>query len=124
MKQIIKQIEELIGYEIPKDNKRPSVELRGVIFKLGKKYTPYITLKQLGEPFGKHHATVLHSLNNIDDWMRFNPNLYKIYDLLMPIFTTEYISENQLEINRLNEIILQLETKLKELQYDHTEKTS
>jgi len=42
---------------------------RYMCFKIGKTNHPYLSLEQIGRPFGLDHATVLHGIKTLDDLM-------------------------------------------------------
>lgn len=82
----IQQAEQFLGVKIGKNRKRENVELRGVIFKLIRENDDNIPLQKIGAFFKKDHSTVIYALNNIDNWMWQNKDLYKKYNELKPIF--------------------------------------
>lgn len=70
-------VTEVTGYNIQsKTRSRKVVEARAIYYYLCKKYTNY-SLKDIGSTVGKDHATVIHGLKAINDWMELYPDYKK-----------------------------------------------
>ena len=100
--------------------KRPYVEARAVYYKLCKEFTN-LTLEGIGWDFGKNHATVLHGIRQLDNWMKQDSRIKNNYKILKnKVFSIEQEEEGILE---LNESIILKDATLKE-QVKHLQETN
>lgn len=94
-----------------KSRKRDVIYKRCVAFKLCRDFTRH-SLAELGEEFGKDHATVIHSLNSFDlhENQYYFKNYKKVYDRYTQMFME--LTERKAGLEFTNEI-----KEIKELKY-------
>jgi len=106
-----------------KSRKKHFVEARYIYFKLCMDYADKKTLAAIGKSLNKDHATVLHGIRTVSDWMLYDMSLLNHYEelhkLLMSVAKTKnkneslYISLAK-KIDKMNFTIKELEQKVKE----------
>lgn len=84
---MINKIKLLINDELGVDiddtsRKRSVVEARALYYTILKN-TTNLTLSKIGELVNKDHATVLHGIKNLQDWMNQNQYLKNAYDSIL-----------------------------------------
>ena len=119
MDQIKKIIKEVTGIDVNNATRRRDVvEARALYFKLVKDKYNY-TLQEIGNSVNKDHATVIHALNNVDMWMRFNQDLFNKYLDCLKMLDIAVFDETptffQLENIKLKEHIATLNETIEEL---------
>ena len=73
-------VESLTGQNIMKKNReRPRVEARYIACKVMYDSFKNISLSEIGRFFKLNHATVLHGIKSISDWMETDVNMKRIY---------------------------------------------
>ena len=75
-KKII-ELETGVNVEIV-SRKRNFVEARAMYYKLLRDVSN-MTLQAIGDTVNKDHATIIHSLNSVDDWMKYDRKLADRY---------------------------------------------
>jgi hypothetical protein len=90
--------------------KRNFVEVRALYYRLLRDNLE-MTLQSIANTVKKDHATVLHSLNNIDNWMKYSDDLRTYYANIMQVVN----SNGGSEISGLRYANIILEAKVKEL---------
>lgn len=108
---------------INKSRKRHLVEARYIYFKLCMDYADKKTLASIGKSLNKDHATVLHGIRSVTNWMLYDMSLLenyeKLHKLLMSISKTKnkkeslYISLAK-KIDQMDITIKNLQQKVKE----------
>lgn len=79
LKFIQDAIERNTGLELTKNTRqRDYVFSRIIYYKLAREYTT-LSLKKIGAPMKKNHATVLHALKSFNLIQMYEPALYEIY---------------------------------------------
>lgn len=81
--QIIKEVVEQY-YELDittNTRKREFVEARGMYFYLSRQYTR-VSLSSIGKTVKRDHSTVLHFERTVKDWIGFDPQLKKDYEII------------------------------------------
>lgn len=86
---------DLNNEETIKSRKRQYVEIRGIYYKILQDYTKF-TLTHIGDSMGKTHATVLHTVNNFDYWVKYDKALSTLYYGILDEFKN-YLGVNKLE---------------------------
>jgi len=77
-------VESLTGQNIMKKNReRPRVEARYIACKVMYDSFKKISLSEIGRFFKLNHATVLHGIKSINDWMETDVNIKQIYYAVM-----------------------------------------
>jgi len=69
------------------------VQARSFCFIFGKKFLNNPTLKELGSPFKKDHATVMHGISKLRDLMSTEPELLQRYETYRDHFKIQYNAE-------------------------------
>lgn len=91
--------------------KRPYVEARAIYYKLCREFTN-LSLEVIGGDFNKNHATVLHGLRQLENWMQQDSGIKNNYNLLKnKIFNIE---KEEQDIFEMNESIVLKYAALKE----------
>ena len=87
--EILRLVENHLGFKLSQGQTRDQVYGRSVFFKVCKDKTN-MSLEEIGQVFGKHHATVLHSINNVFSTLDVNaPEYVTIYNRV--VSSEEYI---------------------------------
>ena len=95
--------------------KRNFVEVRALYYKLLRDILG-MTLHSIADTVNKDHATVLHSLNNFDNWSSYSEDLRRHYTNVMHmIYHYEYNSMEDIELSKLRYNNILLDFKVKEL---------
>jgi hypothetical protein len=84
--------------------KRNFVEVRALYYRLLRDNLG-MTLQAIANTVKKDHATVLHSLNNIDNWMKYSDELRTYHDNIIKVATKGEDNE-----------LIELRKKVKELE--------
>lgn len=79
-------------FENPKSRKIELVEARALFYKIALKTNPNLTLQELGDLFGKSHATVINSLNLYDNWLFREFDVHK--NIFIATHSTKLTSED------------------------------
>lgn len=82
-KEIIRNIvEEYYNLNLSTQTRKAEyVEARGMYYKILRDNTR-LPLSKIGKELGKDHATVLHSLRNMIDWIKHDSQVRKDYDTI------------------------------------------
>ena len=107
-KKII-ELETGVNVEIV-SRKRNFVEARAMYYKLLRDVSN-MTLQAIGDTVNKDHATILHSLKSVDDWMRYDRKLADRYKNIL--YAIDKIDETDFNSLRYENIMLNL--KIEEL---------
>jgi hypothetical protein len=102
-KKII-ELETGVNVEIV-SRKRNFVEARAMYYKLLRDISN-MTLQAIGDTVNKDHATILHSLNSVDDWMRYDRKLADRYKNIL--YAIDKIDETDFNSLRYENIMLNL----------------
>ena len=102
-KKII-ELETGVNVEIV-SRKRNFVEARAMYYKLLRDVSN-MTLQAIGDTVNKDHATILHSLNSVDDWMRYDRKLADRYKNIL--YAIDKIDETDFNSLRYENIMLNL----------------
>ncbi len=104
-KEMIKEIVEQ-HYQLKLDTntrKREYIEARSIYYKLLRDKTR-LPLSHIGETLNKDHATVLHSLRNLKDWLEYDKQIKTDYltileriDYAISVNPDEFYSAESLE---------------------------
>jgi len=95
--------------------KRNFVEVRALYYKLLRDILG-MTLHSIADTVNKDHATVLHSLNNFDNWSSYSEDLRRHYtNVMYMIYHYEYNSMEDIELSKLRYNNILLDFKVKEL---------
>tara|TARA_B100000519_G_C14258654_1_gene446400 strand:- start:395 stop:793 length:399 start_codon:yes stop_codon:yes gene_type:complete len=74
-------VEDQLGLNLKeKSRKKEYVEARYIYFKLCMDYADKKTLSAIGNSLHKDHATVLHGLRSVNDWMLYDITLLHQYE--------------------------------------------
>ena len=81
--EMIKQVvEEHFKIQInSKTRRREYVEARAIYFKLLRDNTR-MSLANIGKTMSRDHATVLHSVRRVDDWIKYDKQMRQDYNIL------------------------------------------
>ncbi len=80
---IKKTIEELYELNLSeKCQKRNYIEARGLFCKIAKEHG-HVTLTKIGKFINKNHATVIHSINTMNDYLQFEEDLRFKYNIIL-----------------------------------------
>ena len=102
-KKII-ELETGVNVEIV-SRKRNFVEARAMYYKLLRDVSN-MTLQAIGDTVNKDHATIIHSLNSVDDWMRYDRKLADRYKNIL--YAIDKIDETDFNSLRYENIMLNL----------------
>jgi hypothetical protein len=102
-KKII-ELETGVNVEIV-SRKRNFVEARAMYYKLLRDISN-MTLQAIGDTVNKDHATIIHSLNSVDDWMRYDRKLADRYKNIL--YAIDKIDETDFNSLRYENIMLNL----------------
>lgn len=102
-KKII-ELETGVNVEIV-SRKRNFVEARAMYYKLLRDVSN-MTLQAIGDTVNKDHATILHSLKSVDDWMRYDRKLADRYKNIL--YAIDKIDETDFNSLRYENIMLNL----------------
>jgi hypothetical protein len=102
-KKII-ELETGINVEIV-SRKRNFVEARAIYYKLLRDVSN-MTFQAIGDTVNKDHATIIHSLNSIDDWMKYDRKLTDRYKNIL--YAIDKIDETDFNSLRYENIMLNL----------------
>ena len=93
--QLIKNIvQEHYGIDITlSTRKRHYVEARAMYFTLLRKYTR-LSLEAIGKTVGRHHASVLYNIQQLEGWLEYDKKIYADYEYLS---NTLAIQQQQLD---------------------------
>lgn len=95
--------------------KRNFVEVRALYYKMLRDILG-MTLHSIADTVDKDHATILHSLNNFDNWSSYSEDLRRHYTNVMHmIYHYEYNCMEDIELNKLKYNNILLDFKVKEL---------
>tara|TARA_B100001057_G_scaffold20991_2_gene19431 strand:- start:1171 stop:1569 length:399 start_codon:yes stop_codon:yes gene_type:complete len=122
--EIQKYVNEHFKLDITKKTRiKNYVEARYIYFKLCQDFGETRTLSSIGQSINKDHATVLHGLKTISDWMLYDQKLLNDYETLYKFLRkinniksskeTLYFSLAK-KMDKMNSTIKKLETKVKE----------
>lgn len=105
---IKKKIEEQYDIRLDKTiRKRNYVEARSIYFKIAKDNLN-ITFDKLGKSVNKNHATVIHSIKNLQDLMSWDNNLKNNYNKILSDLDLQEESFNHLSNYELKLLIKSL----------------
>ena len=110
-------VNEVTKYNIhTKTRDRKVVEARAIYYYLCRKYTNYST-KEIGKTVGKDHATVLHGLKAVKDWMELYPDYKKRVDAcdLKLKYIYKVLQDEELSVEEALSNLLTLEEENKKL---------
>lgn len=62
-----------------RSRERDTVEMRGVYYKILKD-VHHLSLTRIARSLGYNHATVIHALNNFENWCTYNNNIVMCYN--------------------------------------------
>ena len=102
-KKII-ELETGVNVEIV-SRKRNFVEARAMYYKLLRDISN-MTLQAIGDTVNKDHATIIHSLNSVDDWMKYDRKLADRYKNIL--YAIDKIDETDFNSLRYENIMLNL----------------
>jgi hypothetical protein len=102
-KKII-ELETGVNVEIV-SRKRNFVEARAMYYKLLRDISN-MTLQAIGDTVNKDHATIIHSLNSVDDWMKYDRKLANRYKNIL--YAIDKIDETDFNSLRYENIMLNL----------------
>jgi len=102
-KKII-ELETGVNVEIV-SRKRNFVEARAMYYKLLRDVLN-MTLQAIGDTVNKDHATIIHSLNSVDDWMKYDRKLADRYKNIL--YAIDKIDETDFNSLRYENIMLNL----------------
>jgi len=102
-KKII-ELETGVNVEIV-SRKRNFVEARAIYYKLLRDVLN-MTFQAIGDTVNKDHATIIHSLNSIDDWMKYDRKLTDRYKNIL--YAIDKIDETDFNSLRYENIMLNL----------------
>lgn len=102
-KKII-ELETGVNVEIV-SRKRNFVEARAMYYKLLRDVSN-MTFQAIGDTVNKDHATIIHSLNSVDDWMRYDRKLADRYKNIL--YAIDKIDETDFNSLRYENIMLNL----------------
>ena len=102
-KKII-ELETGVNVEIV-SRKRNFVEARAMYYKLLRDVLN-MTLQAIGDTVNKDHATIIHSLNSVDDWMKYDKKLADRYKNIL--YAIDKIDETDFNSLRYENIMLNL----------------
>jgi hypothetical protein len=102
-KKII-ELETGVNVEIV-SRKRNFVEARAMYYKLLRDVSN-MTLQAIGDTVNKDHATIIHSLNSVDDWMKYDRKLADRYKNIL--YAIDKIDETDFNSLRYENIMLNL----------------
>ena len=102
-KKII-ELETGVNVEIV-SRKRNFVEARAMYYKLLRDVSN-MTLQAIGDTVNKDHATIIHSLNSVDDWMKYDRKLTDRYKNIL--YAIDKIDETDFNSLRYENIMLNL----------------
>lgn len=102
-KKIIK-FETGVNVEIV-SRKRNFVEARAIYYKLLRELSG-MTLHAIADTVNKDHATILHSLKSVDDWMRYDTKLADKYKNIL--YAIDNIDDTDLNGLRYENMMLKL----------------
>ncbi len=91
--------------------KRNFVEARAIYYKLLRDISN-MTLQAIGDTVNKDHATILHSLKGVDDWMRYDTKLFEKYKNIL--YAIDNIGDSDMNSLRYDNMMLSL--KIEELE--------
>lgn len=80
---------EVLGIDVlenTKSRRREIVEARSLFYRIALDTNTSLTLQTVGDLFGKTHSSIMHSLNNYDDW------LYRELDIHRNIFISSSLA--------------------------------
>jgi hypothetical protein len=135
--KIIKTVLKVTGKDFTKESRvRDIVEARAIYYKVMKTLKPNVTLREIGEPLNKNHASVLHILKQYDMFAMYNPIMnkqlkqilsildYKQPEYILEIKSKERINELNIQVHLLREDILELKKQLKDKDLELTKPRS
>lgn len=94
LKYLIKQTNKHFDCDIKnKTQQRDVVMARGAYY-WAARHTASTSFHKIGKAVGKHHATVLHTLNNFEDWLRFDDVFNSKFQSFKVLILSEYEREN------------------------------
>jgi len=99
-----KRLRDIIEYETGLNiyvntRRREYVQARAMYYYILRKETK-MSLQAISETVKKNHATILHSINNFDDWMAADPELNKSYKrVLKSFFSSGDINNTSPKVN-------------------------
>jgi len=102
-KKII-ELETGVNVEIV-SRKRNFVEARAMYYKLLRDVSN-MTLQAIGDTVNKDHSTIIHSLNSVDDWMKYDRKLADRYKNIL--YAIDKIDETDFNSLRYENIMLNL----------------
>lgn len=102
-KKII-ELETGVNVEIV-SRKRNFVEARAMYYKLLRDVSN-MTFQAIGDTVNKDHATIIHSLNSVDDWMKYDRKLADRYKNIL--YAIDKIDETDFNSLRYENIMLNL----------------
>jgi len=102
-KKII-ELETGVNVEIV-SRKRNFVEARAMYYKLLRDVSN-MTLQAIGDTVNKDHSTIIHSLNSVDDWMKYDRKLSDRYKNIL--YAIDKIDETDFNSLRYENIMLNL----------------
>ena len=85
--------------------KRNFVEARAIYYKLLRDVSN-MTFQAIGDTVNKDHTTIIHSLNSIDDWMKYDRKLTDRYKNIL--YAIDKIDETDFNSLRYENIMLNL----------------
>lgn len=96
-KSIIKFCNKYYGFDVTTDSRRRVfIDARFIAIKMINDYTN-LPLEDIGLLFGRHHATILHSLETIKVLIQFDKELKEKHEYLKAHFNNRYLLFNEKE---------------------------
>ena len=116
--QLIKNlVQEHYGIDIAESTrKRHYVEARAMYFSLLRKYTR-LSLEAIGKTVGRHHASVIYNIQQLEGWLKYDKKLYSDYEYLSNTLAVQEQETNNQDIENLESAIQRnylLKTNLEE----------
>ena len=70
---LIKLVNQYFDCDIRKESRKRSIVMSRATYFWLARYTTSFSLAKIGSSVNRDHASVLHSLRNFDDWLKFDP---------------------------------------------------
>jgi hypothetical protein len=108
--QMIQKFKKIIEFETGVNveivsRKRNFVEARAIYYKLLRDISG-MTLHAIGDTVNKDHATILHSLKSVDDWMRYDTKLADKYKNIL--YAIDNVDDTDFNSLRYENMMLKL----------------
>lgn len=115
--QTIKNIvEEYYSIQITNTvRKRNYVEARAIYFTLVRKYTR-LSLEAIGKTVNKHHASVLHCVKELKEWVKYDSRVRSDYEYLASKISLLTNEEQEQNLNDIELVLLRNNSLKSELE--------